>query len=378
MLTIRARVQVPIGEVSFALGANLGVLLVFTIEEVPGASTTTMRVYRGSVLDERFDFAVGALQLLRSWAGSVETVGDYVKRIVSIRDEIIFAVGEAANTWSLWRYDLVTSGVFRHHSTNQTAIDGLFQFDGVLGWIEGATVVTEDTTKVVTEGYLITPNITFGLNTPINWTSFTLEVDNLVGGAEVRFFYSLDHSAILDPDDPSWVQVASYLDASQSGVEQPVINATATQVALMVKLFASGDQADSPEVARFATRGLPKHRDWLIDLPINVSDMVEAPGRMPLHVPGLGNTVHSRLVALQGASLTCQVFGPSITVRGIVDTILEPTTYRTPRGSQSRRCMVRVIGVLVGTEADSFVQGNEGMGIPLMGVTTMGIGEETT
>jgi len=44
-LTIRARTQVPVGEVAYRLGHNLGSLLIFTVEEIPSVTTTTVRLY---------------------------------------------------------------------------------------------------------------------------------------------------------------------------------------------------------------------------------------------------------------------------------------------------------------------------------------------
>jgi hypothetical protein len=290
---------------------------------------------------------------------------------------MFFAVGEGASEWNVWRYDLVTQGVFRHHATAQTAIDGLVNFDGVLAWCEGTTVVTEDTDNYVAEGYLITPNITFGLNTDINWTAFSLEASGLTSGAQILFYYSDDDAAILDPNHASWVLVQSFIEDEQTGIDIPVINTTSAHLALLIKVYPSADFATSPSVTRFAVRGLPKHRDWIVDVPINISDMVEAPGRMPLRVPGLGNTVHSRLMLLQGASATMELLDPPLTVRGVVDTIFEPTAYVTNRGSQGRRCMVRFLGSLVTTSDDGGVQGFQGLGIGGLGIATLGIGEST-
>jgi hypothetical protein len=254
-------------------------------------------------------------------------------------------------------------------------MEGLATFDGVLLWCESADVVSQDITQLAASGYLITPNITFGLNTPINWTSFVLEAHNLgAGGAYVEFFYSTNERAILDPDDPTWIKVLTYTDGSQAGVER-FADVTNTHLSLMVKLYPSQNGEVSPNVNRFAVRGLPQHRDWLADIPINVSDIVEAPGRMPLRVPGHGNHTHTRMVDLQGVAMQMTVFDPPITLRGVVDIIMEPTTYITDRGSQGRRCLVRFLGSLVGTIEDLQPQGTQGLGIGPLGIATVGIGE---
>ncbi len=377
VLTIRGRTQVPTGEVAYRMGHNLGILLFLTLEELPGMSLTTVRLYSSSVLDVRFDYVVGSLQLLRVWNDTVETTPSYTDNMVSTRDEIFFGIGEAANTYNIWRVDLVTTGLFRHAATTQTDMIGLVFFDNILAWCEGGDVVIEDTTQLATTGYLITPNITFGLNTPINWSSFTLDVLNLAtGGAQVEFSASTDPEAILDVNHVSWQRIALITDPVQSGIETPIIDLNSKQLSLKLELTSSTNGLVSPTVNRTAVRGLPEHRDWIVELPVNVSDMVTAPGRMPLRVGGHGDATHNKLVDLQGASTTLEVLDPPLVLRGVVDVIMEPTHYITDRGSQGRRCMVRFLGIPISSGGSGATQGNAGWGIMIMGIGTMGTGEQ--
>ena len=270
----------------------------------------------------------------------------------------------------------MTRGLFRHAAVERTEIEGLVYHDERLAFIDTADVVLQSTTDFMADGYLITPNITFGLNTPINWTSFILEAENLdVPGVKVEYFASTDSSAILDPTDPNWVIVETYTDPAQTGLEKAVIKTQSNQLALQVKLTRSTALTTAPNVTRFAVRGLPAHRDWVCDVPINISDIVTAPGRMPIRVPGQGDSEHIKVLGLQGKSTTLKVYDPPATFRGIVESIAEPTTFITDRGSQGRYCLVRFLGILVGTDPLSAVQGNAGMGITTMGIGTMGIGQ---
>lgn len=373
-LTIRARTQVPVGENPYKLGWNAGAVLVLTHQKT--GSNATVRLYQTEVLDARFEFVVGPLRLLRVWEDTVETAPNYTKNVVSSRDEMFFLIGEGANDYSIWRYDLVTEGLFRHHKAERASGTGLVLFDERLGFCDGADVVLQSDTAYVTDGYLITPNITFGLNTPINWTAFVLEATGLdQPGSKIDYYRSEDPASILSPDAAGWVLTESYTDPAQSGVERPIVNTTSNQLALMVRMYASSDASATPDVTRFAVRGLPKHRDWVVDLPVNVSDYVTAPNRYPMRVPGHGDTEHRTLIGLQGASTTLEVFDPPITLRGIVENILEPTSYVTDRGSQSKMCMIRFLGSLLTTEESYSVQGNAGLGIAPLGIATLGVGE---
>ncbi len=376
LLTIRARTNVPEGEVPYALGHNLGVLLIFTIEELPGTSKTTARVYSSAVLDVRFEFVVGQLQLLRTWEDSIEVAPHYTKAVVSTRDQMFFWIGEDTATYNLWRFDLVTTGVFRHAAHARTTATGTVIFDDRLAFCDGTDVIIEDAVNHVAEGYLITPSITFGLNTAINWTNFTLEAENLDPvGALVSYFRSDDPAALLDKDHGSWVLVVTLTTQAQSGIEQTVINATSNSLALQIRVKASNNRDDTPSVERFAVRGLPRHRDWIAEIPINVSDMVEAPGRVPVRVPGQGDAIHTKLLNLQGKSTTLEVLDPPTTINGIVDAILEPVTYTTVRGSQGRVAVVMFRGSRLGGPQVAAGSGFSGWGIGRRGVTTVGIGQ---
>ncbi len=376
VLTIRANRRVPAGEVAYALGENLGVLLVFTVEEIPSSSKTIARVYTAIVRDVRFDFVVGGFQLLRTWENSIEAAPSYTKHIVSTRDQMFFWIGEATTTYNLWRIDVSTSGIFRHASHQRTTVVGTVIFDDRLAFCDGADVVIEHLTDYIVDGYLITPTINFGLNTAINWVSFVIEATNLdPTGIEVSLYRSDNPAALLDKTHFSWVIVTTLTTQGQSGLEQAVINATSNSLALQVRATRSLTKTDTPSLERFAVRGLPRHRDWIAEVPINVSDMIEAPGRMPLHVPDHGDTIHTKLLNLQGKSTTLLIPDPPTTIRGIVDNIAEPVTYTTARGSQGRMAMMMFRGNRIGGGQVVIGIGNAGWGVASRGITTYGIGE---
>lgn len=377
ILTVRATTQMPRHEFAISLGWNLGTLMVYTLEEAPTGGNVIARLYSATVLDERFEFAVGGLQVLREWNGADETSPAFTKNVVTSRDEAFITVGEAIG-WSIWRYDFVTGGVFRHQTTANDGLRGLTLFDGRLAYIcaTSDTIRLESADTYKPTGYLITPNITFGLNTPINWTAFVLEALELAPpGSHIEFYQSIDPDAIKNPNHSSWQLIENYTDQTQSGIEKPTVNIEANQLALQVKWFASSDLMSSPDLKRFAVRGLPEHRDWVVEVPINVSDLVTAPNRMPLRVPHLGDKNHRDLLELQGKATTFQLYDPPLTIRGIVEALSEPVRYQTPRGSVGQYCMVRFLGKLLGAEELSSVQGSAGMGIALSGVSTMGIDE---
>jgi len=370
-LTIRGSTTVAIGEEPLSIGFGNGVVIILTTsDEDETAQTHTIRAYSAQVLDERSDFIVGNLQLLRTWRGAAEPPSA-TKNMPASRDHIFWTVEEQAGADYLWSYDTVSTGIHRIEDLDAD-VTALVIFDSLGGIIQGGDVMVTDPTQHYSNGYLITPNINFGLNTEINWMNAVLEVIGLDGSTEVSMFYSTDPSAITDRFSSSWKLLTTARHQSQQGVEIPISNVTSKSLALKIELLASGDGTETPVVTRLAIRGFPKHRDWIVELPINVSDMVSAPGRMPYRLAGYGDTIHRRLLNLSGASVECVVIEPPINIQGVVDTILEPVEYISERGSVGRYCMLRVRGTKVDT-AGSSLSTNQGLGIALLGVATLGI-----
>lgn len=369
VIQIRGRINVPVGEVPYALAWNLGTLLIFTLDNKSNA-----RLYQTSVLDERFDFIVGPMQLIRTWENSGETSPNYVRGFTARRDSIHFWIEESVNTNNYWHFDVVTGGLHRHNNDGWPDAKGAVDFDDEFLWIDDGDIRQTDQTVFQPTGYLITPNITFGLNTAINWLAFVMEAVNLeFTGVRIELYRSGDPTAIQDPNHASWVLTDTLTDVIQAGVEKNITNQTSNSLALQVKLFASTDMTKTPELSRFAVRGLPKHRDWIAEVPINISDIVEAPGRMPLLIPGHGDVVHKRLLLKDGAATDLVVLDPPVTIRGVVDGFLEPVSYITDRGSAGRFAVMIFRGNrLTGTQG---AQGKAGVGVGPVGIATVGIGE---
>ena len=113
----------------------------------------------------------------------------------------------------------------------------------------------------------------------------------------------------------------------------------------------------------------------MVDLPINISDLIEVPGRQPTRIPGWGNTIHKALLDRVGDHIELEIYNPPLILRGVVDNLLEPTPWISPRGSAGQRCILQFRGNRV-TEggSQSAITGNSLTGMGLMGISTTGIG----
>jgi hypothetical protein len=373
-LTIRGRTQVAAGEEPLSIGHGAGKIVILTVANQDSATAQVVRAYTAEVLSEQFDFIVGNMQIRRVWRGTEEPPSR-TKNMPSSRDRIIWMVEETASGETAWAYDVTTDGLHRIIEVTDDAT-ALVLFDSIAGYIQGDNVMRQSTTHFQPEGYLISPNINFGLNTDIVWMSVVLEGQDLEpAGDQIELWRSLDPEAIQDPDHPSWQKVTQISAPAQSGIEVSLLGVKSKSIALQVKVFATQAGTRSPKVTRFAVRGFPAHRDLVLTLPVNVSDMISAPGRMPYRLAGWGNEVHHDLLAKIGDSVEAIVLDPPVWVRGILDQVSEPTTYVSDRGSVMRVCQVQVRGKLA-TSAGSGAT-NAGLGIGKLGVSVLGIGKVT-
>jgi hypothetical protein len=373
ILVIASRTDMPKGEFPVLLGSNAGVLLILTVEARDNSTTHTVRLYQAEVLDARFDHTIGNMQLRKEWVNLDYDWTDPQWRMSYTRDEIYFAIPEVGETF-LWRFDVVTSGLSRH----VTIIDDMkrvISWNGELGLYGAAGVgLYREDADVAPDGWIIGPNITFGLNTPINWVAIVVEVSNVDDpAAEVELFRSSDPEGILDYQDPSWVLTYRVETSVDSGGEIPIVGVQSRTLALQARLIRGSDPTASPKVTRIATRGLPAHRDWIVELPVNISDHIEVPHRLPVHIPNYGDEVHENILDLQGQHVELEVLDPPLVFRGVIDAILEPVSYISDRGSAGRYAVLQLRGA---REVELFVPiGGAGTGVFTTGIGTVGIGQ---
>jgi hypothetical protein len=221
---------------------------------------------------------------------------------------------------------------------------------------------------------MIFPNITFGLNTDITWISTVIEAQEIVdGGAQVELWRSSNPKAILDWQHDSWVLVSRISAGGESGFETPLTNLKSKTIALQIRMAASSDQNVSPTVSNVAIRGIPAHRDFIMVVPVDISDTISAPGRRPVTMPGIGRSLQGKLLGLVGDSVEVAVLNPPILFRGIVNNVSEPVTYVAERGSSSTYVEVEFRGQRM--ESIAPPTGDAGVGLGLLGIATVGIGQ---
>jgi len=342
VLTLRGTTPMPTSETPYLLGFGSGKLLILTEAEGAGGRK---RAYSAEVLDERFDFVIGQLQLLREWANTTDTP-DIRGSMVATRNAIWWLINDTDSAMcELWHYDTISTGVFRDSEVGANSGIALATFQDRFGLIYNSEVWTRDLASYHDEGYLITPNINFGRTSELAWLASKILVENIgAASGTVDLHYSTDPNAIYDAAHPSWRLIATLTDQSQSGINLSVNNVTSQQLALKITLKAPTTPNDTPRVLRYSMRAVTTARDWIIPIVINVSDLIEVPNRHPLEVPGWGRALYQQLMSMVGDAVDVEIYDPPGQFQGIIDSLSIPVDYTPDRGSPTTIAVLTLLG----------------------------------
>ena len=114
-------------------------------------------------------------------------------------------------------------------------------------------------------------------------------------------------------------------------------------------VLKSTNGANTPQVKSVQFRALARPELVVAQIPINISDRVERPGRKPLRVKGLGNALYNSLRSKEGDSVTLEIFEPSEIIKGVVEQISYPIQSNDVVGSDTHYAIITVRGTRQGT-----------------------------
>ncbi len=373
LLTITGRTHIE-GERPYALAHRSGRVIVLT--EILGA----IRLHTGTLLDERFNFVVGELQLRRTWEIPIPEVESptwqFYDRISISDDNAWWMIDDVAGL-HIWRYDLVSTGVHNHHTMLHFGGSNIVAWRGAYALHHGNLDVMVESEEFPEEGNVILPVISLGMNTEVAWQAIHSQVDDLVfsGGLQVQIMAAFDvPDVIFDPDNQQWQQILAATGPQQAR-RRTSLDVSSHTIAIMVKIRAVPPGFHAPKVRQIGIVGVSVERNWVVEVPISISDQAEVPYRQPLTVPGWGDSIHRTLMQMSGQPADITLFDPPVRVVGILNRVLEPTAYVTDRGSQGVRCIVEVLGKRIGLDTSSEDVADEASGLGLMGVMLLGVGQ---
>jgi hypothetical protein len=331
---------------SFSVDDNADLVIVgqtLLKDEVPRAMTARsnivwilatqgqeLRLWQGEVVNG----VIQNLSLLREWFGCGCGV------LTATRDRVYAAVAEPDSTY-LWRLELSTGGLSRGQKLGTNRALGLLVIGGLVYASTRLQNVWRETDQLVSEGWIMSPLADFFRAEEKSWVTAWADVI-VQAGESVELFFTTEREALFDDQSPSWFPVRSYLSSSE-GNEIGIGNVVSRSLALMVRLFPSNSNT-SPRVRSVSTRSYPGKGDVQIQLPIDVGDQIERPGKRPLRVNGWGSQVMAALREREGSAVLCEVYRTGDRVRGLIESVATPVRTVTPRGTVTQVALVTVRG----------------------------------
>lgn len=352
-MALVAQSQIPNESIS-SLAALGGVVLIGTyINSKSGGAFG--RLWRGDLAS---DGTLANLDLVRQW-GDENTEVDNRPSVMTIgrRSAFIGMIEQTSSTTSgmfLWRYDLSTGGVSRHlegpDGFNVGTFFNVYDVDELSGvlflTVENDGLHRQSLDSYESSGYLMTPAADFFTALEKSWQEITVDVDLPSGDdgsdTSVEAFYATDLDAMDDPDSNLWTSAGTVTPGSADTFQ--ITGVQSRFLVLKVELSSSTDNTATPKVNSISVTATVVAEELSITLPVNVSDVIELPGRKRKNLYGLGEKVYQQLRAKHGKEATLTLFRPSEKIRGVVWSVSAPVPSVSSRGERTVICNVEVRG----------------------------------
>lgn len=337
VLVLVSQYKLPVGEVATSIGWSNGLVFFATTTE---AQPVKGRWYVGQMGGQQ----IGGLQLVVEWDNDFTARGP--SGFQQIRDSVYTCVPAEGGGSELWRYDLITAGVFRDRYfvgvvKEFSVIDDRFHGAALDGWYREKGVATGEIIRV-DEGYLISAMGDFYSVQPKAWMTVALEYFHDNPGLDLS--YSTHFEDLTNPDSDSWVHVLPSV-SNQGRVEGDMINVVGRGLAVKIRI-----RGQDSKLYAFSVRARPSAEaregggDLNIEIPVNISDQIEVPYRKAMIVKGHGERVYRALQSYQFQPVTLQLFALNELIRGQVEQISTPIPVMTHAGSTTLVCNLLIRG----------------------------------
>ena len=334
-MTLKGQTNIPFEEVH-SIAASEGQVFFGTKEK----STTIGRFYRAQLVVADDLYVLAQRQLVKEW--DINQIDTTPYTMFVSRDSVYMGIQESSTESFLWRYYLPTAGIARDLNTkNGGKITGITNVDGMLTVVVNEIGLFVQTISFEDEGYLITAAADFFTAEQKQFVGAEVSTFDLPINTEVELEYSTKFEALDSPDDSSYK-----LALKQTiGIGERETQLSEVSRYIIGKLtLKSTTNNNTPKLKSLQFRALARPELVVVQIPINLSDRVERPGRKPLLVRGLGNAIYAELKKREGSSVTLELFDPKEIVRGVVEQISYPINSNVERGSVTQYAIITVRG----------------------------------
>jgi hypothetical protein len=308
-------------------------------------TTEIGRLYRAELVAADDLYVLANRQLVKEWV--ISGVDTTPHAMFVSRDSVLMGVREGTNVTNLWRYYLPTGGLARDlQTTGNGLVNGITQLGGkFLTCVSGSDIYMEQTTYE-SEGYLVLSAADFFTAEEKQFVGAEISTINLPEDTSVSLQYSTKFEDLDSPESATFTNALTQLGGT--GDEEKQI-AEVSRYIIGKVVLKSTTNVNTPKVKSVQFRALARPELVVAQIPINISDRVERPGRKPLIVKGLGNTLYKTLSSKEGDSVTLELFEPKEVIRGVVEQISYPIQSNEVLGSDTQYAIITIRGTRQGT-----------------------------
>ena len=363
-LTLKGQTEIP-GEQVTCIVQSQG-LVFYGTKEVQTGSKVIGRLYRANLTVADDLYVLAQNQLIKQW--DEDGIDNSPNALFTTRDSVYTGVKETASTSFLWRYYLPTAGIARYYKASAGGtINNIVHVNEKFLFTVTSDGVYQQTSDFETEGFIVLSAADFFTAESKQFVGAELSTLSLPTNTSVEVFYSTKFEALNDPNDSSYVK--AFTQTSGTGDSEKQISEVSRYIVGKLVL-KSTNGANTPQVKSVQFRALARPELVVAQIPINISDRVERPGRKPLRVKGLGDALYDSLRSKEGDSVTLELFDPSEIIRGVVERISYPINSNVERGSVTQYAIITVRGTRQPVVSD--ITSTELLGIQALGLIRFG------
>ena len=329
----QGQTKIPYEEVH-SIAAAEGIIFLGTKE----VSRDIGRLYRLELVAADNLYVLANRQLIKEWVTAVDTTP---KAMFVSRDSVYIGIKEATNETNLWRYYLPTGGLARDLQTvGNGFVQGIVQSNGKFVICVAGSDVYIETSTYESTGYLITSAADFFTAESKQFVGAEISTKKLPDNTSVELLFSNNFEDLDTPGSSNYERAINQV--SGTGDNEVQIKPIARYI--IGKLILNSDGVDTPKVKSLQFRALARPELVVAQIPINISDRVERPGRTPVKVKELGDALYNELRLLEGDAVTLEIFDPNEVIKGVVESISYPVISNSERGSVTQIAILTVRG----------------------------------
>jgi hypothetical protein len=303
------------------------------------------RLYRLELVNADDLYVLSNRQLIKEWV--ISGIDTTPKSMFVSRDSVYLGIREAVNKVNLWRYYLPTGGLARDLQTAGNGfVTGITQDDGKFVIVSSGSDVYKETSTYESTGYLVLSAADFFTAESKQFVGAEISTLNLPDETNVSLMYSTKFEDLDNPEAATFTNAITQLGGT--GDEEKQIAEVSRYIVGKIVLNSTTG-TNTPKVKSVQFRALARPELVVAQIPVNISDRVERPGRKAIKVKGLGETLYKSLRSKEGDSVTLELFEPAEVIKGVVEQISYPIQTNEAVGSDTQYAIITVRGTRQGT-----------------------------